>query len=210
MKSKKIIFLNVFALTLVLFFYSTTAHAYNTFNDHTRYGQLSNIYFYIGDTANEYSTVINAGANAWNLSPVHHTAIQPIVGFSNGSPSNSSVYFLAQDFGQTANQNGIIAQTQFYVEDSANSTIRDVTDNLGSVDWNVNAIYVNTTIMSTLNVFNEQGSMCHELGHALGLAHNQANPYSIMCQLGYGRLVNGPGSDDVDGIKHLYRPFGPY
>lgn len=35
-----------------------------------------------------------------------------------------------------------------------------------------------------------QAAIAHEQGHAFALAHNNSNPFSIMCQELHGRSVN--------------------
>lgn len=49
------------------------------------------------------------------------------------------------------------------------------------------------------------GTIAHEAGHAFGLAHNQGNPKSIMCQTGSGRSVSSAQICDLKGINHLYK-----
>lgn len=51
---------------------------------------------------------------------------------------------------------------------------------------------------------NQQGTVAHEFGHAMGLAHSNNNPDVIMCQLKYGRRVYMPMADDANGINSLY------
>lgn len=43
------------------------------------------------------------------------------------------------------------------------------------------------------------------MGHAFGLAHNNSNPYSVMCQLGEGRKVQRVQRVDNEPIKRKYR-----
>ena len=50
-----------------------------------------------------------------------------------------------------------------------------------------------------------KGTIAHEAGHAFGLAHNQGNPKSIMCQTKYGRAVSSAQICDLKGINHLYK-----
>lgn len=49
-----------------------------------------------------------------------------------------------------------------------------------------------------------QGTVAHEFGHAMGLAHSNSNPNVIMCQYGRGRKVYLPTADDLNGINALY------
>lgn len=62
-------------------------------------------------------------------------------------------------------------------------------------------------ISTTLNLSADekrQGTMAHEFGHAMGLAHSNNNPDVIMCQLRYGRRVYLPMADDANGINSLH------
>ena len=42
------------------------------------------------------------------------------------------------------------------------------------------------------------------MGHAFGLMHNNSNQNSIMCQTGYGRIVQRVQSVDNDAINRKY------
>lgn len=49
-----------------------------------------------------------------------------------------------------------------------------------------------------------QGTIAHEIGHALGLAHYNENIWSIMCQTRYGREAQTVQKCDSDAINHKY------
>jgi len=56
-----------------------------------------------------------------------------------------------------------------------------------------------------------QGVMCHEYGHALGLAHSGTNSIWTMFPSSTGTNVNKRSieSDDIDGVRGLYGPKSP-
>lgn len=49
-----------------------------------------------------------------------------------------------------------------------------------------------------------KGAFAHELGHGMGLSHQNNNPYSIMFQDYYGRIVQRAEAIDCNSINHLY------
>lgn len=48
------------------------------------------------------------------------------------------------------------------------------------------------------------GTIAHEIGHAYGLSHRITDPYSIMCQLKYGREVDTVQYTDLETLRHIY------
>ena len=74
---------------------------------------------------------------------------------------------------------GIIGFTEFF-------NVSDVQVDPSATDWWWAKVNLNTPVMNTLSTFNQQGTIAHEFGHGMGLAHVYSTG-SVMCQLGYGR-----------------------
>lgn len=141
-----------------------------------------------------WQTYINGATNNW---------MYP--GWSNPIYINyaSSNYGSNLDFHQNYNayfgDPSIIAWTQFY--NSGGAQISPSSSN-----WYYAEVHINDDYYRKPSFTNSQaqGTTTHEVGHALGLAHYQTNPYSIMCQTGAGRVVQSVQQVDNDAINILY------
>lgn len=70
-------------------------------------------------------------------------------------------------------------------------------------DWDYARIFINR-YRSIPDTERTCVIVCHEMGHAFGLAHTNSQPENIMCQEASGRTTHNPSADDAAGINYLY------
>lgn len=93
---------------------------------------------------------------------------------------------------------GTLAETHFYYEIS--STVNNRVYPSQS-NWTHCIIYVNDTVLDSSTGYD---TMAHEFGHVMGLAHNNTNPNSIMCQKRFGRTATRPSAVDFVKLASIY------
>lgn len=59
--------------------------------------------------------------------------------------------------------------------------------------------------MHNLSATRMKGTIAHEIGHNLGLKHNNTNVNSIMCQTQYNRAVETVQKTDNIAVVNLYK-----
>ncbi len=209
MRKKRILGI-VFAM-LLLVRTSIPVYAYNIFG-YTLNGGVGNYgyntrNYWIDESASEYTSIIDDAVSTW----VHTTSrlnITTPISLSRTTTKSSSYFDIYQN--SMPGSDGVVAGTYIYVK------------NVGCINPDFEAPNQNyswTEIILNSDVFpdlqklvnngltgeqNRQGTVAHEFGHAMGLAHDNKNPDVIMCQLGSGRRVYLPMADDANGINSLY------
>jgi predicted Zn-dependent protease len=89
-----------------------------------------------------------------------------------------------------------IAVTEFYTSSGYGAT--------GLSPYYYAEITINKDEISYCSNYEKIGTMAHELGHAMGLAENNSDTSSIMCQLSSGRTVNTVSSEDYATVVNIY------
>lgn len=152
--------------------------------------------YYITDSASAYTSLIGSAAYSWMYTGYGDNPIY-MYQTTNFNASNMDIY--AQNDGINA---GYTAATAYVDVRPEGHVGVDPEESL----WDYGVIYLNTysQLFPALADVTKQGVICHEMGHVFGLDHNNDNIYSIMCQLGSGRVVYTPGLADHYGINAMY------
>lgn len=156
-----------------------------SYGDHVRY-------YWIHSSAAEYESLIAQARYNWvNTSSILTTSIL----IRQISVQSSSVFdiYKRQEF---ASSSGKLAISYFY--DTSNQNIGTPT-----YDYKWTEIVLNTSNFANLGNYNKLGTITHEFGHCMGLAHT-TDKNRIMCTVGDGRKVNTPSYIDLDTINHIY------
>ena len=150
--------------------------------------------YFITSSASSYSTEIGNAANNWVYTGYGYNPIY-MYQTTNFGASNMDIY--AQLDGMSAGYSG----ATYYVDVRPEGHVHVAAeDSL----WDYGEIYLNTSYTEQMASVHKQGVIAHEMGHVFGLAHNNDNPYSIMCQGAYGRVTETVGLADHYGINAMY------
>lgn len=148
-------------------------------------------YYWIDNSASEYTSLISQARYNWvNTSSILTTSIL----IRQISTQSSSVFdiYKRQEFPASS---GKIAVSYFY--NTSNQSM-----GVPTYDYKWTEIVLNTSVFATLSDFNKVGTIAHEFGHCMGLAHT-TDSNRIMCKVST-RVVNSPNYTDLDTINHIY------
>lgn len=167
-------------------------------------GGIGNIYVYIDDKqslrATYWQNLIKTAINNWMYTGVGANGFY-CQGYVSSGVSGSKLDWYAENssyFGDNGNTI-TIAVTKHY-----DYSINGV--NPKNTNWYSASIHLNDPYLRRDSVSDNAaiGTFIHEIGHAFGLAHNNQNPNSIMCQTKYNRQVQRVQKVDNDALNELY------
>jgi len=179
---------------------NTKAFAYVTLNNHTlnggvgNYGNNNRHYFITGGAAG-YTTQINDAMHDW-VYTTSRLGITTPISYVRTYTQSASVMDIYADWYDMYPYEDWNAWTEFWKYGTQL--------NPNNENWGWNKIYINIYSASNYALTIRKGIVAHEMGHCFGLNENNANQYSVMCQMGYGRQVTSAQPDDLNGINYLY------
>lgn len=143
-----------------------------------------------------YEYQINNAINNWEnpgwSNPLH------FVESDNNRGTMMDVYTKTSSFWTSQGKSAYTLATTAWYNGSGNPVSPD------TKNYYFTRIYINDTEMHNFTANNIKGTIAHEIGHTLGLDHNNYNQYSIMCQTGSGRLVQTVQKTDNDAVVNFY------
>lgn len=158
---------------------------------------IESIYYYLTPNAVKYSSYISAAANNWVYTGYGYNKLFPNT--QAGYITDSAIDFYTYSDNYTLT----IAKTRWFARTNVWTGTAYETYAFES-DWLYSEIHINEPEFNTLSASYKQGTITHEFGHVWGLQHNQTNPYSIMCQVASGRIVNTVQQVDNDAFNSKY------
>lgn len=161
-------------------------------------GITDKYYTYYTSTSSTYISAVDGGVGYWDSA---------ISDFDFTYSPYSSSQSCALNFTASAYGSGLdwYADTDFY--NSSDKLINSGDD--PTTNWKYVIIKLNTSKMSADTLTYKKGTVAHEIGHAMGLAHY--NKTTNGCQLmngihdtRYSYSVYKPQNGDIAGVEYLY------
>ena len=179
-------------------------HGYHTFGDYKMsygvgdYGKNRRYYYASGFDSTHMQYIADA-VSEW----VHTSANYPYVKTSISIRKTTTKKSALFEFENARLSPGVLGETHFYLyqNEVPLNTQGALTKNYG---WS--KCYISVAAMDTYKISaeNRKGTIAHELGHAMGLSHQNTRTSSIMCQTAYGRTATRADAADCNTINHIY------
>jgi hypothetical protein len=175
---------------------------YHTFGDKVmnygvgQYGANNRYYWIDTNLPSTYTSPIQTSVSEWVYTSTN-PGVTTSISISQTYNQASAYFEIIRD--DTLGTN-ILGYTEFYLYNNIVPL-----DNNGALTGNYGwtQIHLNTNTLGN-NTTQIQSTTAHELGHGMGLSHQNCRAASIMCQTGHGRTATRADATDLATINHLY------
>lgn len=178
-------------------------HGYHTYDDyHMGYGVgnygKNRRYYYESGFDSTYSNYIANAISEWVHTSSGYPNVKTSISIRKTTTKKSALF----EFENDRLSPGQLGLTKFYLYKNEVPILRDtLTKNYG---WTKSIIPVRAIELEGMSSAQKQATIAHELGHAMGLTHQNNRPASIMCQYGEGRKATRADATDCNAINHIY------
>ncbi|KAF0092277.1 MAG: Matrixin [Fusobacteria bacterium] len=179
-------------------------HGYHTFGDHVMTGGVGNYgvnrrYFWMTGFDSNFNGYVRNAVSEWvNTSPGYPNITTSIS--IRETTNRSSAMF---EFWNSVLPTGVLGQTKFYVYNTE-ITLTPAGELPQNYGWTKMLISSQNLYYYGISASQCKATISHELGHGMGLSHQNNNIYSIMCQASYNRIASRGSAIDCITINHLY------
>lgn len=165
------------------------------------YGKNTQKYFVVNSKHN-HQTVIDNAMSEWINTTSRLNYTTPISFKKTTNRANSVIDFMntgtTKDNDGHMHSAGVLAWTEYYIVGGKQVSA-------DKQNWKYCYVKLYCSNYDDLSANGRKGTAAHEIGHCFGLAHNNGNKKSIMCQTREGRSVSSAQKCDLKGINYLYK-----
>ncbi|MCI8360217.1 MAG: matrixin family metalloprotease [Clostridiales bacterium] len=178
--------------------YVECSHGFSTYYDHVlnggvgSYGNARRYYWIDPSVTNGYAEATRTAAYNWTYTTDQSPWYTTSISFRETSVKSQGTFEIHNE--RIENPTGIASTVRKLYQ----SVVDPYTQN-----WGWAYITLDESKMYYNSYYQNLGTITHEFGHAMGLAHCP-DTGRIMCQLGSGRFVFKPQVYDCQTVNHLY------
>lgn len=197
-KIRKILSFGIVAV-MVASYSILPSNAYNLFGSGKLAGGIYNRTYYIGCSSYKYINAFNAAIEDWNwaLNPNDNGSGVDFYFRRVNSSAGTTICF----WGETRPNESWAGETRL-LDANGKNMVNNGTFRYSN--WVHASISFNTVCVPENNASKMRSIAGHEIGHAIGLAHNQSDNGVLMYQGFVARTAIVPTDDDIAGARAIY------